>query len=336
MANRVRRRNSLNTSNAQDYLAKRIYPGGDYQDLLRFPRYLEIETVNVCNARCPMCTIADWERGHTPMKDQLYKKIASEVIEHADQVKRVSLYRDGEPLIDKKLASRTAVLKDGGIKEVAISTNVSLLDEARSRDLLHAGMDTVIMSIDSLDKEVFESIRVRLIFEEVMENAHRFIKLRDQIRPETRIWMRMIRQTGNEDEWPSYHDYWSRYLSDQDRTYYRNIFNWGGQLEGFKPISKSFEPNLPCVALWSLMVIFCNGDVPLCNVDFNNKYPTGSVLAQSIEELWRSKVVTERRDLHLTGQKDQISLCDNCNVWDESPVGDGISAQYATEMELSM
>jgi sulfatase maturation enzyme AslB (radical SAM superfamily) len=336
MTKNAMKNNNLSNPEGQEYLARRIMPGGTYEDLVRFPRYLEIETVNVCNARCPMCTIADWERGHTPMKDALYKKIASEVIEHSDQVKRVSLYRDGEPLIDKKLASRTAVLKDGGVKEVAISTNVSLLDGSRSYDLLHAGMDTVIMSIDSLNKEVFESIRVRLVFEEVMENVHRFIQLRNQIRPETRIWMRMIRQAENKDEWPDYQRYWSRYVGDQDRIYYRNIFNWGGQLDGFTPIAKSFEPNLPCVALWSLMVIFCNGDVPLCNVDFNNKYPTGSVLTQSIEELWQSKVVAERRDLHLTGQKSKISLCDNCNVWDESPIGDGISGQYATEMELKM
>jgi MoaA/NifB/PqqE/SkfB family radical SAM enzyme len=137
----------------QTYLVKRISPDEMFEDLLRFPRYLEIETVNVCNARCPMCTIEDWERGAPSMKDDLFKKVAGEVIEHAHELKRVSLYRDGEPLIDKKLADRCAVLKEGGVKNVSISTNVSLLTEEKSRDLLHAGLDTIIMSIDSLDKE---------------------------------------------------------------------------------------------------------------------------------------------------------------------------------------
>jgi len=27
----------------------------------------------------------------------------------------------------------------------------------------------------------------------------------------------------------------------------------------------------PCIAPWSLMTIFSNGDAPLCNIDFNNK-----------------------------------------------------------------
>ncbi|MBI1916537.1 MAG: radical SAM protein [Planctomycetes bacterium] len=319
---------------AQEYLRRRISRDEEYAALLRFPRFLEIETVNVCNARCPMCTIDDWERGAKPMTDELFAKIAAETVENAREVKRVSLYRDGEPLIDKKLPSRVATLKAGGIRSVAISTNVSLLTEAKARELLEAGLDIIIMSIDSLDKQTFESIRVRLIFEEVLENALRFIELRDRMGVPTRVWMRMIRQESNQNEWLEYERFWQSRLSSHDRIYYHNIFNWGGQLRGFKPIAKSYEPNLPCVALWSLLVIFCNGDVPLCNVDYNNKYPTGNVRTSSITELWRSKVMEERRQLHLTGRKACISLCENCNVWDESPDMERVATGYVSPVEV--
>jgi len=327
----------VNVGNANalhKYLSRRINPGGDYDELLTFPPYLEIETVNACNARCPMCTIADWERGFQPMTDELFKKVADEVIEHADEVKRVSLYRDGEPLIDKKMPQRVAMLKEGGIKNTMIATNVSLLDADRSRDLLEAGLDGIILSIDSLDKEVFEAIRVRLIFEEVMENALRFIELRNKIRPQTKIWVRMIRQESNKDEWPAYRDFWMPKMSDHDRVYSHNLHNWGAQLKGFKAIAGSYEPNLPCVALWSLLVIFCNGDVPLCNVDFNNKFPNGSVATSSIQELWQSSTMMQRREWHLNGQKGLISMCENCNVWDEPPDGEDISADYTSQIEL--
>jgi MoaA/NifB/PqqE/SkfB family radical SAM enzyme len=323
----------MDIEKARDYLVRRISPTETYEDLLRFPRYLEIETVNVCNARCPMCTIDDWERGSKPMTDDVFKKIADEVVEHAGEIKRVSLYRDGEPLIDRKLPARVAVLKDGGIGNVAISTNVSLLNEERSRALLEAGLDTIIMSIDSLDKDVFEAIRVRLKFEQVLENALRFIELRNKIRPQTKIWMRMIRQESNVNEWPEYEKYWASRLSEQDRIYYHNIFNWGGQLKVYQPVASSYEPGLPCVALWSLLVVFCNGDVPLCNVDYNNKYPLGNVLNTSIEELWRSKLANDRRMLHLTGEKRCITLCTDCNVWDESPDLANTSAEYAKILE---
>lgn len=326
---------NMQYNEARKYLRRRINPNEDFENLLRFPKYLEIETVNACNARCPMCTIEEWSRKSPAMKDGLYKKIADELIQNRDQLKRVSLYRDGEPLLDKKLASRVAVLKDGGIPEVAISTNVSLLDEKRASDLLDAGLDTILLSIDSLDKEVFESIRVKLVFEEVLENALRFIELRNRIRPQTKIWVRMIRQQSNFDEWPAFETFWREKLSPHDRVNFSNIHNWGEQLKGFQPVAKSFEPNLPCIALWSLMIIFANGDVPLCNVDFNNRFPTGSVAEDSIATVWNSKIMNQRRDLHLQGDKGRISICENCNVWDEPPDIDNVAPEFAQEVSVA-
>lgn len=307
----------MDRQSAERYLRQRISPDESLAALTRFPRYFEIETVNGCNARCPMCTIADWQRKSPVMRDHLFEKIASEICEHRDDVIRVSLYRDGEPLLDNKLARRIARLKDGGIHRVGISTNVSLLHEPMARDILEAGIDEVILSIDSLKKDVFEAIRVRLDFEEVMENARRFIELRNRLRPETQIRVRMIRQASNIDEWPAYDAYWRPKIAAHDRVYYLNIHNWGDQLKNHCTFGINTQKEKPCVALWSLMVIFANGDVPLCNVDYNNKFPTGNISTQSIAEIWQSSIANERRDFHMEGRRDGISLCENCSVWDE-------------------
>ena len=93
-------------SNFENYLVKRISAEKKLSNLLEFPSYIEIETVNACNARCPMCTINDWERNYPIMKDDVFNKISDELIENKNYLKRISLYRDGEPLIDKKLAQR--------------------------------------------------------------------------------------------------------------------------------------------------------------------------------------------------------------------------------------
>src|SRR5882672_2334498 len=75
----------------KDYLVRRISPTESYNDLLDFPRFFEIETVNACNARCPMCTINDWDRRDGLMSDDLYKRIVDEIKGHPE-VKRVHLY----------------------------------------------------------------------------------------------------------------------------------------------------------------------------------------------------------------------------------------------------
>ena len=316
------------------YLTRRIDKNKNFNSLLEYPSYIEIETVNACNARCPMCTINDWKRNYPVMRDNVFSKISEDLIDNKKYVKRVSLYRDGEPLIDKKLASRIAKFKDKGINNTSIATNVSLLDEKRSREILEAGLGLLIMSIDSLKKTVFEKIRKRLIFEEVRDNAIKFFELRDKINPGCKVWVRMIRQESNYNEWENYLSFWKNYASEQDRIYFHNIFNWGGQLENYKAMEKSFEPNLPCVALWSLMVFFANGDVPLCNVDYNNKYPTGNVMKNTIREIWQSKIANERRELHLKNKKSNIKLCENCNVWDEFGE-EFISSDYADKTSIS-
>ena len=302
-----------------DYLVRRIDTRASYEDLLRFPRYFEIETVNGCNARCPICTVDTWERQAGAMKDLIFERIASELIEASreENIIRVSLFRDGEPLLDKKLADRVAYLKQGGIRHVSTTTNGSLLDERRARDLLLAGIDSVSFSIDSNRKEVFEQIRVDLIFEEVQANLLRFISLRDQLRPTTEIKIRMTRQDANRLEWPEFHAFWRSKLTPNDRVYYHDVHNWGGQAMKVALITASKEVERPCVALWSLCVIFANGDVPICNVDYKNSFNNGNVMQQSIREIWHSRQIALWREWHLTSQKGNIPICQTCNAWDE-------------------
>jgi radical SAM protein with 4Fe4S-binding SPASM domain len=311
------------------YLVRRIRPGEAFERLLDFPSYFEIETVNACNARCPMCTIAEWTR-HTPtMKDDLFDKIAREILANAHFVKRVALFRDGEPLLDKKLARRVGTLIQGGVKEVNICTNVSLLTPERSAELLEAGLNDIVLSIDGTDKETFEKIRVRLNFEEVVANACEFIRLRDAINPAARIRVRMVRQALNRDQWPGFERFWRPRLRPHDRVYYSDIHNWGDQLASYQPVSLVRERSSPCVALWSLMTIFADGDVPMCNIDFNNRHPTGNVREHSIREVWQNSIQNERRRTHIEGRRGDIDMCANCTVWALSDDQAGATADVA-------
>ena len=143
-------------NNFENYLKRRIDNEDKFENLLKFPKYVEIETVNACNARCPMCTINDWERNYPIMKDEVFNKVSDDIIENKKHIKRVSLYRDGEPLIDKKMAKRINKFYKNGILNTSIATNVALLNEKRATDLLEAGLGMIIFSIDSLIKEVYE------------------------------------------------------------------------------------------------------------------------------------------------------------------------------------
>lgn len=299
-----------------DYLVRRIDAGAGLGKLCEFPRYFEIETINACNARCPMCTISDWQRQPQVMKDDLFEKIAAEIELHSAEVKRVHLYRDGEPLLDKKLGKRIKRMKDAGVKEVGISTNAQMLDKDRALEILEAGLDEIILSLDSCIRPIYEQIRVGLDYLTVEENSQRFFQLRDGLRSKCKIRVRMIRQELNAQEWykGQFQRHWLDYIKPGDRIEARDIHNWGGQLEGFKAHQPA-DVSRPCIALWSLMCIFADGTVPMCNVDYNAKHPIGNVKDSSIAELWQSFEQNYRRMLHFAGERQ--GMCKDCTVWSE-------------------
>jgi radical SAM protein with 4Fe4S-binding SPASM domain len=265
-----------------------------------------------------MCTIADWVRQPQVMKMDLWWKILEELGEHSHEVKRVHLYRDGEPLLDKQLAYRVGQLKNYAIRKVGISTNVSLLTEEKSEELFDAGLDELILSVDSMIPEVYEKIRVGLKFDEVWRNTIDAFKAKKKAKSKCQIRVRMIRQESNNAEWESgkYQKWFQGMLQEGDTIESRLIHNWGSQLADFKPLREA-DVERPCLALWSLCVIFADGTVPLCNVDFNAKLPVGNVRDSSIADLWQSVEQNRRRELHRNHNRDELGLCKGCTVWAE-------------------
>lgn len=302
-----------------DYLVRRAEAGVGLAKLTEFPRYFEIETVNACQAKCPMCTIADWNRKDGVMADDLFEKIAAEIEQHSDEIKKVRLYRDGEPLLDKKLATRIARMKRAGVKDVGISTNAELLTQDIAAAILNAGLDEIILSIDSVHKETYDAIRVGLNFDRVLTRAQAFFHVRNYWGSPCRIRVRMIRQESNAKEWESgeFNAFWRGLATGNDTIECRDIHNWGGALADWKPVNGGADTSRPCVALWSLMTVFADGSVPLCNVDYNNRFPIGNVRDSSIAELWQSHEQNRRRDLHMSGNRSMIAPCAKCTVWSE-------------------
>ena len=67
----------------------------------------------------------------------------------------------------------------------------------------------------------------------------KFYKIRNEMNSNCEIWIRMIRQESNKNEFQSYKDYWEKLktLDPKRCIYFHNIFDWG-QLDGFKSIQK--------------------------------------------------------------------------------------------------
>lgn len=182
--------------------------GGLYSS---FPRFIKLETSSNCTARCLMCGIDEWKRGGAIMKDELFFKIANEIILHKNDVTKVALFVGNEPLLDKSLAFKIKKFKDYNIA-VNFSTNASLLDFKKAKEILDSGLDAINFSIDSLDKKEYEKIRKNLIFERVMANVICFLKMRNEKNYKTKIRVSIIKRNANKECFDEIYNFWARVL----------------------------------------------------------------------------------------------------------------------------
>ena len=300
---------------AEEHIEKGL--GDNIDDLLVFPKYVVLETVNTCNARCVMCPI-DFSKPAELMSDDLFDKIVNDLAEHREQVRKVMLYMDGEPLIDKGLPEKIKKLKKAGIKIVNISTNASLLDQKRGTRLLESGLDEIYINIDSLKKEVFEEIRVGLNFDDVYNNTTNFISLRNQLNPNLIIRIQVVVQEKNYTEVLDWGKHWEPFLKKNDQLVANQAHNWGSQVDVMKFDQEEGPNDFPCQSLWGTFTIHQDGIVTLCCADTHRKIPIGNMNEQKVVEVWRkSDELNKVREYHIGGQREKVSICDGCTTWKE-------------------
>lgn len=284
-----------------------------------FPQYVNVETTNACNARCVMCGIDFDNRPNVKMDDALFDKIVEELKAWNHHIRKVNLYSDNEPLLDRNLAKKIRILKDIGIQTVAIATNASALTQTRAEELVAAGLDQIYITIDSMVPEVYEKIRVRLSFDKVYANTVNFIRVRDAAKASTAVRIQMVLQESNYGESASFASHWEPLLSEGDHIVVHRAHNWGGTVETLAHEGDATVNTYPCTTLWANAMIHADGKMALCSVDTEHVSPftLGDVREQSIEDIWNCEDMKSMREKHLTNQRDSHILCNGCTTWRE-------------------
>ena len=122
--------------------------------------YLRLSVTDRCNLRCRYC-----------MPDGAKIPEHEEVLTHEEFLRLAALFAQcgidtvrvtgGEPLVRKRVAQLVAGLKaTPGIRHVSMTTNGTLLAQQLPA-LLDAGLDSVNISLDTLDPAVFRHITAR-------------------------------------------------------------------------------------------------------------------------------------------------------------------------------
>ncbi len=153
--------------NSQEYLAGKTR-------LASYPYQIQIGADNRCNLRCGFCLAAAYrERGLTHIQDRKLDRNPVELFErlipYMKYWKYLSLTGPGESLINPQLERILDLVRDNSDCVVLITTNGVLINRKLAEVFIRKRVDEVSISMDSLQKERYELLRVNARFEAVME-----------------------------------------------------------------------------------------------------------------------------------------------------------------------
>jgi radical SAM protein with 4Fe4S-binding SPASM domain len=299
-----------------DYRRRWARAGKAYH-LEPFPLHLDFETTNACNLRCTMCGIDFDAEPAKLMKLDLYRKVIDEAA--ARGLPSIKLNFRGEPLLHKQLPEMVKYAKDQGILDVQFNTNAVLLDDRRSRALIEAGLDRIIVSFDGAKRETYNLIRRGSDFDRVYANVKRFVEIRDSlglVRPLVRVQTVCMKST--QDEVTQFIDLWKdianrigfiRLKCGSNSIPVRILTHNVDQV-----IEEHQTVAIPCRQLWQRLVICVDGRVVMCCGDQKAELVLGNANETPIADIWTGHLESEARRLHLDGRSDEVAPCASCAI----------------------
>jgi hypothetical protein len=267
----------------------------------RLPDIVQIESTNICNAKCVFCPRDEMHRRQGVMDMDLFKKIVDECATLG--ITHVRVHNYGEPFLDRQLVEKVRYAKTRGIQEVGMISNGSLITEELARGMIEAGLDAINISVDASGKEVFERTRLNLDYDTVIGNVRTLARLRKESgRTHPKLILSFVRQNNSADEQAFIRE-WSQVA---DKIHITDLHNWAGTLN-----AKS-DVNYPCYRLWLTFTVLWDGRVSLCCADFDGRHILGDLRTSTIAEVWNSPAYRAVRRQHLESGGPEI--CRSCDL----------------------
>ena len=275
-----------------------------------FPIYLLIEPVSACNLRCIMCFQIDESftssNKFMGMIDlDLFKKIIDDAVQGGTRA--VTLASRGEPTLHPKLGEMLEYCSEKFF-ELKINTNGTKLPDKLIHQILKNGVTNMVFSIDSYAKDEYESIRVKGIFEEVVNNVKRFKEIKEKNYPDSRCETRVSGVKVDKNQDPiKFKNFWKDYV---DNVVMVEMENRWDTYHNPKEIMASGA----CNYLWERLYIWYDGLCNPCDIDYKSELSVGSVKEKSIKDIWNGEKYSQLRDDHLSGKRNKVYPCDRCPV----------------------
>lgn len=282
----------------------------------KFPQIIQVQTQYGCNARCVFCPMGREENQIIGrMDDATFERIVDQAI--TNNVKVLSPYLQNDPLVDRKIHERVAVIRERrGMKpwpKTKLITNGALLTEEKAYNLIKAGLEYVVFSVHGSDKTTYDAIMQGPKFETTISNIERFVQIKEDLgakNPHIEVWA--VRTKEVEAQLQETREFWqSRKIKFKTRQLDNRANPDIVDSSDMAPADLEWKYAYYCtIPFWRAWILW-NGDMVLCCVDWERTTVFGNIHEQSIKEIWNSENYKRYR-WRMTNRDLSGTLCENC------------------------
>ena len=129
---------------------KKFNAASNFELRTEFPLYMQIELNQICNLRCPMCSITiPKARQKYITEERMNWNTYEKIILEGEKYGCPSMNPQGtnEPLLDPKFEDYIKFASKHGFIDITMNTNATLLSEERSKKLLESGLTLSLIHI---------------------------------------------------------------------------------------------------------------------------------------------------------------------------------------------
>lgn len=145
-----------------------------------YPVELSVGTTSFCNLKCVQCPREGHDGNRIPYDEHLDRAYYQTLEPLLKRAKDVSLYGLGEPMIDRNYFEKVRYVTSFGA-HVSLSTNGTLMDERRCRELIESGIKSVGISLDAARPETFAKVRPPGGLPKIIENIQRLTRMKKEM-----------------------------------------------------------------------------------------------------------------------------------------------------------
>lgn len=268
-----------------------------------------IETTSKCNYSCPIC-VSRTRNCHLDMNE--FYSIVDNNLELFHK-KPIWMDFNGEPLVDPHFFERIKYMTDKGLK-TRISTNGALLNEENRLKIIESGLNYLVVSIGTLNKDTYKKIRGVDKLPEVLNNLIELKKCVDKSNSKLQLQAVMI-DTGEDLDREEFIKYFHNLGIN---VAFHNFTNRSKSIEmDINPKNRELENYTrgECKGLKRNIIILSNCEVVTCCCDFLAQNSLGNL--RDYDYSVKKLMANGKLEQLINNLKNHIyeGACKNCTDW---------------------